>query len=299
MKLNIQLFASASDWIKEAEAYAKQYADSLKTSQQYLIDNQNTAKQSAISALSNENQSAINKLNSSKTGINATALDNAKQANINKMLSLRDNAQSLNRAGLGTQGIVGSQTNSINNNYNSNLNTILKEKASNLANVDSQIADTNLQYNTNKVNTENQYATAIANAKNAIEESALNQYNTMYSSYLNQKQQEYDNQQAEIARQEAIRQFNANLAAQYAQIAASKEKSYDFGDSGTSVYKSNYSPSLSSGAANVYVAKNISNQVIKNGGISESALQTALSNGLSSGTLSQSDVDKVLKSFGL
>ena len=51
-------------------------------------------------------------------------------------------------------------------------------------------------------------------AMEEINDKALNQYNTIYSNYLNSKQQEYENQQAELARQEAIRQYNENLALQ-------------------------------------------------------------------------------------
>lgn len=216
--------AYADQWIAEANARAKQYADSLRQQSQYLIDQQNQAKQSALNELANQNTSAINKLNAGKDTVAQTALDNAKQANINRLLALRSNQQAMNRAGLGTQGIVGSQVNSINNNYGTNLNNILNEKAKGIQNIDSQIADTNLAYNTNRVNLANQYDSNIAQVQKQIDDSALNQYNTIYQQYLALKQQEYENQQAELQRQEAIRQYNENLALQKAQFEYQKQQ---------------------------------------------------------------------------
>ena len=100
------------------------------------------------------------------------------------------------------------------------------------------------------------------------------------------KQQEYENQQAELARQEAIRQYNQNLALQYAQMQASNNSGYTFGDTPSNTsdyyvktqYYDGYMPSttladLQRGAfktqdvnGNVYQPNNVNGQKLSNAG---------------------------------
>lgn len=209
----------ASSWIQEAEENAKRYADALKQQSQYLIDQQNQAKQNSLQSNENDRINAINQLNQGKDTVRQTALDNAKQANINRVLALRDNQNAMSRSGLSTQGIVGSQVNSINNNYGTNLNDILKTRASQLQDIDNQVNSANKEYDTNRLNLMNQYDQNIASLNNQIDQQALQQYNTIYQSYLNQKQQEAERERAELERQEAIRQFNIQLEYQKQQDA--------------------------------------------------------------------------------
>ena len=212
----------AVSWMEEAKETAKKYADALKQQSQYLIDQQNQAKQNTLDAIENERLNAINNLNAGKDTIRQEALNNAKQANINRLLSLKDNQSAMSRAGLGTQGIVGSQVNSINNSYGTNLNSIIRDRTNQLQAVDDQVNNANIQYDTNRLNAINQYDSNIANLQNQIDTQALNQYNTVYAQLLAQKQQEWENQLAELQRQEAIRQYNANLALQQAQLEFEK-----------------------------------------------------------------------------
>lgn len=208
----------------EANETAKKYAEALKQQSQYLIDQQNQAKQNTLSSIENERLNAINTLNAGKDTIRQQALDNAKQANINRMLALKDNQGAMNRAGLGTQGIVGSQVNSINNNYGTNLNSIIRDRTNQLKSVDDQVNSANIQYDTNRLNAINQYDANIADLQSQIDAQALNQYNTIYSQMLAQKQQEWQNQLAELERQEAIRQYNLNLALQQSQLEFEKQQ---------------------------------------------------------------------------
>lgn len=209
----------ASSWIQEAEENAKRYADAIKQQSQYLIDQQNQFKQSSLQANENDRINAINQLNQGKDVARQTALDNARQANINRMLALRDNQNAMSRAGLSTQGVVGSQVNSINNNYGTNLNDILRTRANQLQDIDNQVNSTNREYDTNRLNLTNQYEQNIASLNSQIDQQALQQYNTIYQSYLNQKQQEAERERAELERQEAIRQFNLQLEYQKQQDA--------------------------------------------------------------------------------
>ena len=221
--------ATTAQWIKEAEENAKKYSETIKKNNQYLIDELIKAKDNSLSQLQQQQDNAIYKLNANKSTINQSAEDAAKQLYINKMLALRDNQSSMNRAGLGTQGVVGSQVNSINNNYGTNLTEVLKNKISNLNNLEIQKNDTNTSYDTSRINLLTDYGKNLANLQSEIDDKALNQYNTVYNNYLAMKQQEYENEQAELAKQEAIRQYNENLAFQREkakQSQANWEKEY-------------------------------------------------------------------------
>ena len=235
---------ATADWIKEAEEQAKRYSDSIKTSNQYLIDQLNQAKNNSLAQLEQQQNAALEKLqkqqdnaiynlNSQKSDIYKTATDNAQQLNINRLLNLRDNEQALNRAGLGTQGLVGSQVNSINNAYGKDLTSVLNQRTKDLNNLALQLQNTNLgydtsridlgnQYNTNRLNLENEYSSNLANLQREIENQALNQYNNIYNNYLNMKQQEYQNE-------EAKRQFELELALkQAAQDEAKRQWQAEF-----------------------------------------------------------------------
>lgn len=227
--------ATAADWMKEAEEQAKRYSDTLKQNNQYLIDQLNQSKQNTLNQLQAQQDNAIYNLNTNKAGINQTATDNAKQLNVARLLALKNNQQAMNRAGLGTQGVVGSQVNEINNDYGTNLTSVLNQQTNDLRNLEKEKNNTLLTYNTNRLNLENEYGNNLANLQQSINDRALSQYNTVYNNVLNMKQQEYANQkaeeqrlyeqqQAELARQEAIRQYNESLELQKAQLEHQKHQ---------------------------------------------------------------------------
>lgn len=201
-----------AQWIKEAEENAKKYSNLIKQNNQYLIDELVNSKNNSLDQLQKAQDNAIYKINASRSTINQNNEDAAKQLNINRLLALKDNASSMNRAGLGTQGIVGSQVNSINNNYGTNLTELLKNRTSELNNLEIQKNDANLGYDTDRINLLNEYGKNLANLRSEIDSKALNQYNTSYNQYLNMKQQEYDDAQKAAAQAEAIRQFNDEMA---------------------------------------------------------------------------------------
>ena len=201
-----------AQWIKEAEENAKKYSNLIKQNNQYLIDELVNSKNNSLDQLQKAQDNAIYKINASRSTINQNNEDAAKQLNINRLLALKDNSSSMNRAGLGTQGIVGSQVNSINNNYGTNLTELLKNRTSELNNLEMQKNDANLGYDTDRINLLNEYGKNLANLRSEIDSKALNQYNTSYNQYLNMKQQEYDDAQKAAAQAEAIRQFNDEMA---------------------------------------------------------------------------------------
>lgn len=220
-----------SKWEKEANQRAKEYADQIRKDNQYILTNLNTSKANALSQLDKQYNNSIYNLNTNKSTINSQAEDNARQLDVARLLALRSNQQALNRAGLGTQGVVGSQVNSINNNYNSNLSDVLQNKQNSLNDLLKQKNDTTTQYDTSRLALSSEYDDRIANAKASIEDKAMEQYNIVYNNVMAQKQQEYENQQAELARQEAIRQYNQNYALELAQLENNKKKTEFTGNS--------------------------------------------------------------------
>lgn len=224
---------ATADWIKEAEEQAKRYSDSIKTSNQYLIDQLNQAKATSLAQLEQENANALEKLqkqqdnaiynlNAQKSDINRTANDNAQELNINRLLNLRDNQYAMNRAGLGTQGIVGSQVNSINNAYGKDLTSVINQRTKDLNNLALQLQNTNLGYDTGRIDLGNTYATNRANLINQydanlaslqreIDNQAMNQYNNIYNNYLAMKQSEAELAFKQAQADEAKRQWQAEF----------------------------------------------------------------------------------------
>lgn len=250
--------ASLDDWRAAAEQISNKKKNDYINSNQNILDSINQQRDAELKGMENANNQAINTLNQNKGTINQTALDNAKQANINRLLALKDNRGAMSRAGLGTQGVVGSQVNSINNNYGSNLNTILKDKASGLRDVENQINNTNLQYETNKSNLAAQYAQTYANKQSEIQSTALQLGQDAYNSYISQQQAAA---QMELQRQQ---QEEANRLA-WAQLRASERTNYGFsgGDSSnyqvdTAYYQGNLNPDAQYGTfSNGYQPNNV------------------------------------------
>lgn len=260
--------AAIDNWRNAATQIAQQKKNDYINANQSVLNSINQQKDAELQGLANSNQQAINTLNQNKDKVAETALDNAKQANINRLLALKDNRGAMSRAGLNSQGVVGSQVNSINNNYGTNLNTILKDKATGLRDIEKQVNDTNLQYETNKSNLAAQYAQMYANKQSEIEGTALQLAETAYNNYIAQQQAEAQREQqrleAERANQLAWAQLNASRS--------SGGGSYSFGDSGgyevnTAYYQGDLNPDARYGTfKNGYQPNNINGQALKDSG---------------------------------
>lgn len=227
--------ASIDDWRAAADQLSNQKKNDYINSNQYILDSINQQKNAELQGLANSNTSALNTLNQNKGTVQQTALDNAKQANINRLLAMKDNKSAMSRAGLNSQGIVGSQVNSINNNYGTNLNTILKDKAVGIRDIENQINNTNLQYETNKSTLAAQYASTFANKQSEIQSTALQYGQEAYNNYIAQQQAAA---QLELQRQQ---QEEANRIA-WAQLKASQSQSsnYSFNSTAPQTIKTKY-----------------------------------------------------------
>lgn len=264
--------SSINDWIAAATKIKEQTKKDYINSNQGLINSINQQKDSAIQGLQNANTQAINALNQNKNTVNETALESAKQANINRLLALKDNKNAMNRAGLGSQGVVGSQVNSINNSYGSNLNSILKDKASGLRDIENQINNTNLEYETNKSNLAAQYAATLAQQQADINTTAEQLAQSYYNNYISQQQAaaefEWQKKQAEKENQLAWANLNA---------------SYNFNDSdnyevNTAYYQGNKNPDAKYGTfSNGYQPNNVDGKKLSKTGNTITFKTTTLS----------------------
>lgn len=254
--------ASINDWINAATNIKNKTYNDYVNNNQGIINSINQQKDAELKSLENSNQQTISQLNDNKETINQTALDNAKQANINRLLAIKDNKGAMSRAGLSSQGLVGSQVNSINNNYGSNLNTILKDKANGLRDVDKQITNANLTYDTNKQNLIAQYAKTLSEQQASINNAATQLGLQAYNDYISQ-QQAYANY--EQAKAEAERNYQLQLRS----LNSSSLGNYDSGKYAvnTAYYQGDLNSDAQYGTfSNGYQPDNIGGQKLKDSG---------------------------------
>lgn len=254
--------ASINDWINAATNIKNKTYNDYVNNNQGIINSINLQKDAELKSLENSNQQTISQLNDNKETINQTALDNAKQANINRLLAIKDNKGAMSRAGLSSQGLVGSQVNSINNNYGSNLNTILKDKASGLRDVDKQITNANLTYDTNKATIGAQYAKTLSEQQASINNAATQLGLQAYNDYISQ-QQAYANY--EQAKAEAERNYQLQLRS----LNSSSFGNYDSGKYAvnTAYYQGDLNSDAQYGTfSNGYQPNNIGGQKLKDSG---------------------------------
>lgn len=254
--------ASINDWINAATNIKNKTYNDYVNNNQGIINSINQQKDAELKSLENSNQQTISQLNDNKETINQTALDNAKQANINRLLAIKDNKGAMSRAGLSSQGLVGSQVNSINNNYGSNLNTILKDKASGLRDVDKQITNANLTYDTNKATLGAQYAKTLSEQQASINNAATQLGLQAYNDYISQ-QQAYANY--EQAKAEAERNYQLQLKS----LNSSSFGNYDSGKYAvnTAYYQGDLNSDAQYGTfSNGYQPNNIGGQKLKDSG---------------------------------
>ena len=180
--------AKIDDWAAIAEQKKNKAKQDYINNNASVLNNINAQRDMQLKSLENSNLQQINNLNDNRNSINEQALENAKMANVNRVLALKDNQNAMSRAGLNTQGLVGSQVNSINSAYGNSLNNIIKDKTTGLRGIDTQINNANLQYETNKANINAQYAKAWSDKQAEIENVALQLGNQAYNNYISQQQ---------------------------------------------------------------------------------------------------------------
>ena len=182
----------------------------------------------------------------------------------------------------------------------------------------------------NKLQMELEYAQNYYSNKSTISQNQLSNNQALDSDYYNRYQTEYNNIQAEKEREEAIRQWEAQMAFEREQAAIAQQnwekeyalakqqasRSYSSGSrsssggypllenssdlgSNNAIVNANYTPVLSSSKATKWLNDNLTKETIKNKGISTSTLESKISEALKNKTITESDASKILESYGL
>lgn len=185
----------------------------------------------------------------------------------------------------------------------------------------------------NKLQMELEYAQNYYSNKSTISQNQLSNNQALDSDYYNRYQTEYNNIQAEKEREEAIRQWEAQMAFEREQAAIAQQnwekeyalakqqasRSYSSGSrssssssggypllenssdlgSNNAIVNANYTPVLSSSKATKWLNDNLTKDTIRNNGISAATLESKISAALKSKTITESDASKILESYGL
>jgi len=296
---------------KQAQEAANTYAKTL----QQLIDSQNQQKLLSEQAAFQRYQNLINQINQQRQNIQQQFEADSQAAYINKMLAGKQINQILNQLGLNTQGFGVSQQAANETAYGQNINQLLLSRNQAYQNLDNQITNVTGEYNASRSELEATYAQRLADLQKYIAEATQNYYNTTYSQLLSARQyqdrlaqqaweNEYRNKQ--LAEQKRVNNLQYTSTPSFTdsftdggtqtnQTNQTRTKTY----SATDKVTTNYSPMLSSKSANKWLDNNISKYIIKNGGITIGDLTSLLRKAYQSKIINDSDVKKILKSFGL
>lgn len=304
--------------LKEAMNYAQSGANTWKNDMQYLIDMQNQQNMLDQQTAAQRYQNLVNQINQQRDPIQQGYAANTQSAYINKMLAGRQINQNLSQMGLNTSGFgVGEQAkNEVA--YGQNLNQLNIQNAQALQGLENQITNARGEYNVAQTGLDSQYNTRMADLMKYISEGQQNQYNTAYNRYMTeaerQRQIEYQKQQDLLAQQKIEYQKQQDATANKLrrdELNKSTENNLFYDktpvpintptptDKNATKVKATYSYNLSSKTANNWVDANISKKVIKNKGITIGELKSLLSKAYQSKVLTEEDVQKVLKTFGL
>lgn len=179
--------------------------------------------------------------------------------------------------------------------------------------------DTETTLNQNKLqnnqNINSDYNTQLNNVRNQIQnekelEERIRQYNENMAYQKEQQRLEQERWERELAyqkEQDAIANSQKWASIYSSKSTSNQNTSVDNGTELTenndgkndNVVKATYTPLGLSKKAITWLNTNISNEVINNGGIKESTLESRLRNALNNKTITSSEADKILKSFGL
>lgn len=164
-------------------------------------------KQQAIADLEQQKQQSLSSLNAEEATIKPTYYKKKDTANVQNQVSAKNFHEYLVNSGRSNSGIGAQYEISRQNTLQRNLNDLNKEEASAIADVARRKTDVNNAYNS-----------GLTSANAQIEANYI-------TNLLNERQKAWEREQAEREYQESVRQFNANLALQKAQLYSSRSSS--------------------------------------------------------------------------
>jgi hypothetical protein len=289
----------------EANKYAQQQADTFRNSLQYLIDQQNQQKLIDEQTATSRYQNLLTQINQQIDPINTQYKNDAQQAYINKMLGSKEIEANLSQMGLNTQGFGVTQQALNESSYGSNLNALKINRNETLQNLENQATNATGEYNTDLLSLSSDYSGRLSELMQAIESQVASKYDTTYDNYV--KNQQYKDALKQQAEQNKLSWYNAYTSRKsvnnpaldrttFDDILGTPRKTYNDAD----IVTANKSPKfLSSSTARQWFNSNVTETVIANKGIAIGNLKTLLQGAYNKNIINDSDVTKILATFGL
>lgn len=245
----------------------------LKTAQRdaAIADLQNTRNQ-ALSNLDAERQSNASMYNQQRS-----------TANAQNRLSAKNFQEYLAATGRANSGLSAQARMQNSNNLNTSINNLNVGEAGALADINRRTSLANDAYNT-----------GLAGANANIEANYI-------QNLLNERQKEWERQMQERQLAENIRQFNENLALQRQQLY-SRFSGGSGGGGGSSKGSSNNDVQISSVSSPAkFSSSSAAKWYVNNAAkmTSKNQLDAAIANGLSSGSITKDDANRIYATYGL
>ena len=221
------------------------------------------------------------------------------------------NAEILASQGMGDTGYSESSQVSMYNTYQNRISTARETYTRAIVDYDNAIKDAQLANNSalaeiayNTLQTRLSLSLQGFQYKNSLLQEQLKAQNETEDRYYARWKNVLDQINTENALAEQQRQFNAQMALQRASMRSSGGGGNSAGDSvqidnnaqSEKTYTSTYSPNLSSSKAQKWFVKS---SLATTKPLSESEIESTLRNAYNSNKITDSDVEKILKSFGI
>ena len=246
-------------------------------------------RDAAVADLQNTRNQALSNLAAERSANAAAYNQQRSTANAQNRLSARNFQEYLASTGRANSGLSAQARMQNANNLNTNLNSLNVGEAGALADINRRTTLANDAYNT-----------GLAGANAQIEANYI-------QNLLNERQKEYQRQLQERQFQEQIRQFNENMALQRQQL----QSRFSSGSGGGGSSRST-SSRTTSGANNDVAISSVSSPArfsstkatkwyVENASrlTSKNQLDTVIANGLSNGSITKDDANRIYASYGI
>lgn len=300
-----------NDLSKIAQSQTNTFANSL----QYLVEQQNKQKVLDQTALTQRYDALINQINQQKMPILQQYDTDTQSAYVNKMMGQKQLTQNLSQAGLNTGGFGIGQQQLNETAYGQNYASLTNNKNTAINNLNNNILNASSDYNASNTELASTYQQRLTELQKYISEATQNKYNDTYSQLLNAKQYENNMTQQQYENKLAEKQYADKLAQQAWENSFNNRQlnaSISGGSGGRGGFTdtsgnppvgiiptadptvgARYSPVLSSKTANTFY------NTLGTKPMTQSQLVAKLQSAYKTKTISESDIKKILKAYGL
>lgn len=240
-------------------------------------------RDAAIADLQNTRNQALSNLDAERQSNSALYNQQRSTANAQNRLSAKNFQEYLAATGRANSGLSAQARMQNANNLNTSINNLNVGEAGALADINRRTSLANDAYNT-----------GLAGANANIEANYI-------QNLLNERQKEWERQMQERQLAENIRQFNENLALQRQQLQ-SRFSGGSGGGGGSSRGSSNNDVQISSVSSPAkFSSSSAAKWYVNNAAkmTSKNQLDAAIANGLSSGSITKDDANRIYATYGL